>query len=139
MPDIVPVQKASKKETFEVLCKDFKIDDHVLKVFDESPIENLEEFRFYFTTEDQVDQFVAQAADLRKEDLRIQIARVRRAWAAVRQGAKKREEGRSVTHSVDLDDLLEETTLHEVKAQRVIRCKPAWRKRVSHTDEFEAF
>jgi len=29
MPDIVPVQKSSKKETFEVLCKDFNIDNHV--------------------------------------------------------------------------------------------------------------
>ena len=97
----------------------FNVDNHVLKVFEDSPIENLEEFRFYFTTEDQIDQFVAQAADLRKEDLRIQIARVRRAWAAVRQGAKKREEGRSVTHSVDLDDLLEETTLHEVRYMHI--------------------
>ena len=60
---------------------------------------------------------MAQVTSLKDGDLRIQVARVRRAWAAVRQGAKKREEGRSVTHSVDLDDLLEETTLHEVKAQ----------------------
>ena len=57
MPEVVPAQKASKKETFEALCKDFNIDNQVLKVFDESPIENLEEFRFYFTTEEQIDIF----------------------------------------------------------------------------------
>ena len=117
MPDIVPAQRSSKTETFQALCKDFNVDNHVLKVFEDSPIENLEEFRFYFTAEDQIDQFVAQATALRDADLRIQIARVRRAWSAVRQAAQKREEGRSVAHSVDLDDLLEETTLHEVKAQ----------------------
>ena len=115
--DVISVQKANKKETFEALCKDFNIDNQVLKLFEDSPIENLEEFRFYFTGEDQIDGFVAQVTALREADLRIQVARVRRAWAAVRQGAKKREEGRSVNHSVDLDDLLEETTLHGVKAQ----------------------
>ena len=81
--DVVPVQKASKKETFEALCKDFNIDNQVLKLFEDSPIENLEEFRFYFTTEDQIDQFVAQATALKESDLRIQIARVRRAWHAL--------------------------------------------------------
>ena len=81
MPDIVPAQKSSKKETFEALCKDFNVDNHVLKVFEDSPIENLEEFRFYFTAEDQIDSFVAQVTSLKDGDLRIQIARVRRAWA----------------------------------------------------------
>ena len=117
MAEVVPVQKANKKETFEALCKDFNIDNQVLKLFEESPIENLEEFRFYFSAEDQIDNFVAQVSALKDAPLRIQVARVRRAWAAVRQGAKKREEGRSVSHSVDLDDLLEEATLHDVKAQ----------------------
>ena len=47
MADIIPAQKATKKETFETLCKDFKIDDKVYKLFENSAIENLEEFRFY--------------------------------------------------------------------------------------------
>ena len=68
MPEITPAQKASKKETFEALCKDFNIDNQVLKIFEDSPIENLEEFRFYFTTEDQIDSFVAQAASLKDAD-----------------------------------------------------------------------
>ena len=106
MAEVVPVQKANKKETFEALCKDFNIDNQVLKLFEESPIENLEEFRFYFSAEDQIDNFVAQVTALRDAALRIQVARVRRAWAAVRQGAKKREDGRTVSHTVDLDDLL---------------------------------
>ena len=117
MSEIVPVQKGNKEETFRALCKDFNIDNVVLDVFKKSSIENLEEFRFYFTKEDEIDNFVARAISLKDEALRIQVARVRRAWAAVRQGAKKREEGRTVQHSVDLDDLLEEATLHDVKAQ----------------------
>ena len=59
------------------------------------------------------------AADdaLKGAEQKIQIARVRRAWAAVRHNGL-REERRNTTSSVaELDDLLEEGFLREVKVQ----------------------
>jgi len=115
--DKVPLQKETKQATFETLCTDFGIDDKVRQLFMDSPIENLQEFRFYFTAEDQIDAFVAAEKDLKDSGLRIQIARVRRAWAAVRQVASKREAGGLTSSVAELDDLLEEVTLREVKVQ----------------------
>ena len=104
-------------------CKEFKIDEKVLNLFMESPMENLEEFRFYFTGEDQVDAFVAKAAELKDALLRIQVARVRRAWDAVRKSSAKREDDKTTAAVAELDDLLEEATLREVKAQFWMRYK----------------
>ena len=88
MHEVVLEPKENEKETFEALFKDFDIDDKVLKVCVDSQIENLEEFRFYFTQEDGIDDFVVQTS-LMGAELGMQVARVRRAWAAVRQGAKR--------------------------------------------------
>ena len=81
-------------------------------------MENLEEFRFYFTSEDQIDTWVTQIQVLKEGDnaeLRVQIARVRRAWADVRRVALKREARKTTAAAAELDDLLEEDTLRDAK------------------------
>ena len=45
----------------------------------------MEDFRYYFADEKEIDAFVAAEETLKGPEQRIQIARMRRAWAAVRQ------------------------------------------------------
>ena len=111
----VPAQKATKAETFTTLCDDFQLDKKVFLLFMNSPMESLEDFRYYFVKEEEMDSFLAQDSTLKDAPLRLQIARLRRAWSAVRQCALKRESGRQASTAVELDDLLEEATLREVK------------------------
>ena len=48
MADIVPLEKGSKEATFVALASEFKFDDKVKTLFLASPMENLEDFRYYF-------------------------------------------------------------------------------------------
>ena len=80
-----------------------------------SPMENLEEFRFHFAADEQVDAFVAEAAELKDANLRIQVARMRRAWSAVRRHSLRRETESTVSSQVELDDTLGKPTLREAK------------------------
>ena len=115
MGEIVPVQKDTQKATFETMCTHFSMAEEVLKLIMASPIETLEDFRFYFATEAEVGSFVAQSADLKDEQLRIQVARMRRAWAAVRTAAIRKEIGKTIEATIGLDDPLEEAGLRDVK------------------------
>ena len=115
MADIVPTQRENKKETFEALCSDFNIDVKVQELLIQSPMENLEDLRFYFLSEDQIDAFVAQDTSLKDAVLRIQVARMRRAWSAICSTSLKREAGKSSSAAIGLDDMLEEATLRDVK------------------------
>ena len=85
MADNAPVDRGSKEATFAALAPDFKLDDKVRTLFLNGPMENLEDLRFYFADEKEIDAFVAAERSLEGPAQRIQIARVRRAWAAVRQ------------------------------------------------------
>ena len=49
------------------------MDKPVFELLMKSPMENLEEFRFYVTAEDLVDAFVAEASELKDANLRIQM------------------------------------------------------------------
>ena len=117
MADNSLVDRGSKEATFAALAADFKLDDKVRTLFLNGPIENLEDFRFYFADEKEIDAFVAAEESLEGPAQRIQIARVRRAWAAVRQNGLRKEGRNTVSSVAELDDLLEEGTLREVKAQ----------------------
>ena len=92
MDNNAPVDKDSKEATFAALAADFGLDDKVKDLFLEGPMENLEDFRYYFANEKEIDAFVAADDTLRRgaePELKIQIARVRRAWAAVRQNGSQ--------------------------------------------------
>ena len=48
MADNVPVDKGSKEATFTALAGDLKLDDKIRSLFLAGPMENLEDFRYYF-------------------------------------------------------------------------------------------
>ena len=60
---------------------------------------------------------MAEEQALKGPEQRLQIARVRRAWTAVRQNGLRKENRNTVSSVAELDDLLEEGTLREVKVQ----------------------
>ena len=82
MDSNAPVDKGSKEETFTALTANFGFHDKVRDLFLKSPMENLEDFRYYFADEKEIDIFVAADESLKGPEQKIQIARVRRAWAA---------------------------------------------------------
>ena len=59
MADIAPVDKGSKEATFTALAKDFTFDDKIKDLFLKGPMVNLEDFRYYFADEKEVDALVA--------------------------------------------------------------------------------
>ncbi len=78
-------------------------------------MDNLDDFRFFFTDESQLGDFAATDSTLKDAALRLQTSRLRQAWSAVRAAGTKREKSQSVSDVADLDDILEEVTLREVK------------------------
>ena len=135
MGDVNPVDKGSKEATFTALAADFNLDEKVKQIFVRGPMENLEDFRFYFTEEKDVDVFVATAEGLEGQPLKVQIARVRRAWTAVRQSGLRKESRNTVSSVAELDDLLEEGTLREVKIQFWKRYKVKYPVEASPSDQ----
>ena len=79
MDSNAPVDRAGKEETFTAWAADFGFDEKVRGLFLKGPMENLEDFRYYFADEKEIDIFVAADESLKGPEQRIQIARVRRA------------------------------------------------------------
>ncbi len=78
-------------------------------------MENLEDCRYYFADEKEIDAFVAAEEALGGPARELQVARVRRAGTAVRHNGLYKENRNTVSSVAELDDLLEEGTLGEVK------------------------
>ena len=109
-----PRQLGSKAETFAALCRDFEIDKKVEVLLNESGMNNLEDFRYFFDDMENVRTFVAADKTLKDNVLRIQVARLRNAWDSYCVLAKKRDQGQATHQTNDLDDPLEEETLRGV-------------------------
>lgn len=135
MADNTPVDKGSREATFTALTTDFGFDDKVKGLFLKGPMENLEDFRYYFADEKEIDAFVAAEETLMGPEQRIQIARVRRAWATVRKNGLRKENRNTVSSVAELDDLLEEGTLREVKVQFWKRYKVKYPVEVNPSDQ----
>jgi len=135
MANSAPVDKGSKEATFTALAVDFKFDDKIRGLFLGGTMENLEDFRYYFADEKEVDAYVATEESLKGSEQKIQIARVRRAWAAVRQNGLRKENCNTISSVAELDDLLEEGTLREVKVQFWKRYKAKYPVEVSPSDQ----
>ena len=71
-------------------------------------MENLQDFCFYFADEKEIDAFVAADDTLGDQEQKIQTARMRRAWAAVRQNELKNENHNIISSAAEMDDLVEE-------------------------------
>ena len=134
MGEIVPVQKDNTKATFETMCTNCNMAEEVLKLIMASPVENLEDFRFYFATETEVGSFVSQSPELKDEKLRIQIARMHHAWTAVRTAATRRETVKTTEATIELDDPLEEAVLRDVKTTFWRRYRPRYPAEVIPSD-----
>ena len=135
MAEITPVDKNSKEETFTALADSFKFDDKIKALFLDGPMENLEDFRFYFAEETEVDAFVASEKSVTGTQQRLQISRVRRAWTAVRQNGLRKEKRNTVSSVAEMDDLLEEGTLRDVKVQYWKRYKMKYPVEVNPSDQ----
>jgi hypothetical protein len=79
-----PVDKGSKEATFTALAANFGFNDKVKDLFLNGHMENLEDFRYYFADEDEIDAFVAIPGWAAPE-LKLQTSFVKQAWSAVRQ------------------------------------------------------
>ena len=56
---VAPVEKSSKEATFIALAASFGFDDEVTNLFLKGLMKNLEDFRYYFADEKEIDAFVA--------------------------------------------------------------------------------
>ena len=130
--DPVPTQRETQAETFACLASDFNLSDAVRDLITAEGIQNLEEFRFLFTKEDDVAPFLAKSSDLAERSL--QAVRLRRAWHAVRHQATLREADRALVNTADLDDLLDEASLRSVKVSFWARYKDKFPPEVMPAD-----
>ena len=100
-----PLQKSSKEETFVALAATYGFTDEVTAFFLKAPMENLEDFRYYFADEEEIDTFVTAiftpeaitpqepeeepdaAPEMKGEgrQMAAQISRVKQAWQATRK------------------------------------------------------
>jgi len=133
--DITPVEKGSKEATFTALAKDFSFDDKVRDLFLKGQMENLEDFRYYFSEEKEIDAFVAVEGAVEGAEQKLQIARVRRAWAAVRRNGLRKECCNTVSSVAGMDNMLEEGTLRDVKVQFWKRHKMEYPVEVTPSDQ----
>ena len=117
MTDVAAIDKGNKDRTFAAFATDFNLDAKVLVLLMSSPMDNLEDLCFYFSEETEIDAFVAVDETIKGQDLKLQVARLRRAWSAVRRTALIKESRNSTSTVAELDDLLCETDLREMKVQ----------------------
>ena len=78
-------------------------------------IKNLEEFRYFFESESEIGLWVQKLS--LGEHQSLQTARLRRTWAAVKVFFQHADAGRVKVSKADLDDLLDETALRDMKQQ----------------------
>ena len=112
-----PVDQGSKEATFTALAAAFKLDDRITALFLKSPMENLQDFRFYFADDKDIDAFIAADDTMEAQEQKIQTSRMRRAWSAVRRSKLENEDHIATPSSAELDDLVEENTLKNIKVQ----------------------
>ena len=110
---LVPVEGPDFKATLDSLGKNFNLDAQVLDALLKSRIQNLEEFRFLFEDEGKIEPFLAKIP--LGEDRLVQGARLRRAWTAVSLFYKQADQDRSKVTTSDLDTMLGDVELRDVK------------------------
>ena len=111
---LVPSDGADAAATFRQLGINFSIAEAVTDALVKARLQNLEEFRFFFESEDKVQPWLAKLS--LGEDAGLQGARVHRAWAAVSLYFKQSEQDRSRISASDLDALLGDSELRDLKS-----------------------
>ena len=110
---LVPPPGKTIEETLGALAINFDLEQSVVQAFLKHKIANLEEFRFFFDSEAQVKTFLGKLN--LGDDRMIQVARLRRAWSAVSLYFKQCDTDRSKVSATDLDSLLGDSELRDVK------------------------
>ena len=101
MAQIVPVQKSCRALTSAGLVNDFKMSDRVLRLLVNSAMDDLDDFRFFFSDKKEVNAFIAEDTTIKDNEFRIQVARLRKARAAVRQSADQKRAIQQTVHEYD--------------------------------------
>ena len=134
MARVFPLDRGGKEATFTALSIDFGFDDKVMGLFLESPMNSLADFRNYFTNENEIAAFVVGEASSEEPEQKLRISRVRQAWTAVRQHGLHSDNCSTTSSVAGLDDLLDETTLRQIKVQFWKRHKSAYPAEVLPSD-----
>ena len=72
------------EEALRALGKNFKLTTQIVDHLVKAQIEDLEEFRFFWDSEEKIEPWVQKIGITDETARNIQLARLRRAWAAVR-------------------------------------------------------
>ncbi|CAE7248146.1 unnamed protein product, partial [Symbiodinium sp. CCMP2456] len=99
--------------TLQALGLNFGLDDKVVQALLATKVQNLEELRYFFADEGAVDPWLKKTP--LGEEHNIQAARLRRCWAAVRMYFSQSEADRSKVALADLDCILGESELRDLK------------------------
>ena len=110
---LVPREGGTPEVSLAALGVNFSLDDVIVKGLIKEKIANLEEFRFFFHDGAQVETWVTKLGVT--DDKMVQIARLRRAWAAVSLFYQTAEQDRSKVQTTDLDSMLNESELRDSK------------------------
>ena len=110
---LVPREGGTPEVSLAALGVNFNLDDVIVKGLIKEKIANLEEFRFFFHDGAQVETWVTKLGVT--DDKMVQIARLRRAWAAVSLFYQTAEQDRSKVQTTDLDSMLNESELRDSK------------------------
>ncbi|CAJ1338577.1 unnamed protein product [Effrenium voratum] len=111
---LVPRQRGTIQATLEALALNFTLDEGIVQALLKSKIQNLEEFRFLFNTEEQIQVWVSKRG---LGDESMVQARLRRAWNAASLYYRQSEQDRSRVSVEDLDALLADGGLRETKVR----------------------
>ncbi|CAE7363164.1 unnamed protein product, partial [Symbiodinium sp. CCMP2592] len=112
---LVPRDGADFRATMESLQLNFEFSDDVLEALVKQKIKNLEEFRYFFESEGEIGLWVQKLSLGDQQPL--QTARLRRTWAAVKVFFPHADAGRVRISEADLDDLLDDSALRDMKQQ----------------------
>ena len=103
------------EEALRALGKNFKLHTQIVDHLVKAQIEDLEEFRFFWDAEEKIEPWVQKIGITDETARNIQLARLRRAWAAVRLWYQQSEQDRSKVATADLDTLLQDSELRDCK------------------------
>ena len=111
--NLVPRDGADFRTTLESLQLNFDFSNDVLEALHKAKLKNLEEFRYFFESEADVGLWVQKLS--LGDQQPIQTARLRRTWAALKVYFQHADAGRVKIAESDLDDLLGESDLRDMK------------------------
>ena len=121
-------------ETLTDLTKSFNWSDELKKKLAETPMESLEDFRFYWTAEPEITAWFTTHVGKFQNDT-LQMARLKRAWVAIRKQGELRDADKSQSQVVDMDEMLDADTLHERKMAFWVRYRLQFPAEITPSDQ----